>query len=543
MTPRLLNQHRRAILLVWAVGLCWCATASGQTAATVAEAADRARQWIARPTTTEHIKAFAPAADIWYRQYATPRPLRVWITRINLQMPGVRLAVTEPLPEDQSGAGEEVRCANTLEFAQQRGVQLAINTSAFDPFRPRMGMPMDVVGLAAFRGRQYSEPDERFGALYVARDGRVALKGPPLPTADLWQVVPGFRLLLDDGQVAVAQSVANSKFGNLNPRTAVGIDREGYTLWLIVVDGRQAGVSAGITLVELACLFESLGVWDALNLDGGGSSTFVLQDAHGCSRVINTPVGRVTPHTLRQVVCNLGVYLPGPGLPVEQSQPKTLREAVVRLATQRRGGGFVLTGSGVSKTIHYDGQTLLHGNSKGTYCCGATLETFLDAYCLVHHGVDASAAPGRWFKNWPFEQIAALQQGWYGTPKSESDPLIPAEFRKTILERQVCNVLQWAKLGTPVTDYRLLRRGDFVQFWRQSGSGHSVIFWGRDRDKDGRERLWYWSSQRKPRYKYPQTAGDEPVALPGWGLNWEYVDDEIDPARIHGVSLKDAPAP
>ena len=38
----------------------------------------------------------------------------------------------------------ETRCATTLEFAELRGVQLAINASAFGPFRPRMGLPMDL---------------------------------------------------------------------------------------------------------------------------------------------------------------------------------------------------------------------------------------------------------------------------------------------------------------------------------------------------------------------------------------------------------------
>jgi len=98
-------------------------------------------------------------------------------------------------------------------------------------------------------------------------------------------------------------------------------------------------------------------------------------------------------------------------------------------------------------------------------------------------------------------------------------------------------MLQWAGFARPVDNYRLLRRGDFVQFWRQSGSGHSVIFWARDRDEEGRERLWYWSSQPKPRHAYPAAAGGPPVKTPGYGLNWEYIGEEIDPTRIYGATL------
>lgn len=55
------------------------------------------------------------------------------------------------------------------------------------------------------------------------------------------------------------------------PRTMVGIDRRGRLL-LVTVDGRQPGVSEGLTLEEEADLMKSLGAEDAMNLDGGGST-------------------------------------------------------------------------------------------------------------------------------------------------------------------------------------------------------------------------------------------------------------------------------
>jgi hypothetical protein len=482
--------------------------------------------------------------------YENPKPLRVWIARVDLTTPGLRFAVTEPAEFSGEDARFETRCANTLEFAMQRGVQLAVNTSAFDPFRSRAGMPMDVVGLAAVRGRLYSEADERFGALYISRDGRITLKGPPLPADNLWYVVPGFRMLVDDGQFVVSEQVHNTKFGGVNPRTAAGVDREGRTLWLVVVDGRQKGVSEGITLVELACLFQSLGAWDALNLDGGGSSAFVLENADHTYSVVNTPVGRGEPNTLRQVANNLGLYLSGKGVTqqsrdCDQSRDRegavaTLRDIVIGLASSRRGGGYALEAGGVSKDIAYDGEVILRASGEGTYCCGATLEVFLDAYCQLHHGCDASEATGNWFQEWPKDKFIALYKGWYGTEDAPTNPLLPEEIRPTIREKQVYHVLPWTGLAEPVENYRLLRRGDFVEFWRCSGTGHSVIFWARDRDDDGRERLWYWSSQKKPRYAYPLEPDGRPVRTPGYGLNWEYVRDEIDPARVYGVSLIDS---
>jgi hypothetical protein len=526
---RLSCRATAALLLLVSASLCG-AQAPSQTAENAAEIA---RQWVATPAQITPVHSFGRAAKIHHRVYQQPRPLRVWIAEVDLTAPGVRFAVTQPA----SKQGEfETRCSNTLEFARQRGVQIAVNASAFRPFRKEAGELMDVVGLAAVRGDLYSEADERFGALFVSRDGRITLKGPPLPTDNVWHVVPGFRMLLDDGQVVVSPEVARSKFGGLNPRTAVGTDPTGRKLWLAVVDGRQPGASEGITLVELATLFECLGAWDALNLDGGGSTTLVLERRDATHTVVNTPVGRGAPGTLRQVANNLGLYLPGTG-PSAGEPPTTLRDAVIRLAMSRRGGGYKWAGGGVTRDVVYDGKTLLRANPEGTYCCGATLELFLDAYCRVRHAKDRASVSGRWFEDWPQEKFVALQQGWYGTEESAGCALFPEPMRATIRERQVANVLPWAGLAEPVSDYRLLERGDFVEFWRASGGGHSVVFWGRDYDDEGRERLWYWSSQPKPRYAYPRVPGEAPVKTPGHGVNWEHVGEEIDPQRIYGVRL------
>ena len=62
------------------------------------------------------------------------------------------------------------------------------------------------------------------------------------------------------------------------PRTAAGIDREGKTLILLVVDGRRPEYSTGMTLRELADEMIALGAHRALQLDGGGSSTLVMYD-------------------------------------------------------------------------------------------------------------------------------------------------------------------------------------------------------------------------------------------------------------------------
>jgi hypothetical protein len=68
-----------------------------------------------------------------------------------------------------------------------------------------------------------------------------------------------------------------------HPRTAMGRLASGK-LVLVTVDGRQTGVSAGMSLDMLADLLLELGTVEAINLDGGGSTTMVVRN-----RVVNRP--------------------------------------------------------------------------------------------------------------------------------------------------------------------------------------------------------------------------------------------------------------
>jgi muramoyltetrapeptide carboxypeptidase len=68
-----------------------------------------------------------------------------------------------------------------------------------------------------------------------------------------------------------------------HPRTALGVRADG-TLLLLTVDGREAGHSVGMSLPELSALLRELGAVDAINLDGGGSTTMVVG-----GRTVNRP--------------------------------------------------------------------------------------------------------------------------------------------------------------------------------------------------------------------------------------------------------------
>ncbi|HEY6707324.1 MAG TPA: phosphodiester glycosidase family protein [Actinomycetota bacterium] len=78
-----------------------------------------------------------------------------------------------------------------------------------------------------------------------------------------------------NGQVLSGNVDGSTPFHRRNPRTAVGATADGRLL-IVTVDGRQPGHSVGMSLRELAELFVRLGARSAINLDGGGSTTMVL---------------------------------------------------------------------------------------------------------------------------------------------------------------------------------------------------------------------------------------------------------------------------
>ena len=89
-------------------------------------------------------------------------------------------------------------------------------------------------------------------------------------------------VLLEDSSISVSENEEVGMAMASNPRTAIGYLGKNHYVF-VVSDGRTSE-SAGLSLYELASFMKSLGVSDAYNLDGGGSSTMVFK-----GEVINTP--------------------------------------------------------------------------------------------------------------------------------------------------------------------------------------------------------------------------------------------------------------
>jgi len=101
-------------------------------------------------------------------------------------------------------------------------------------------------------------------------------------------IIGGWPRILRDGENVAGESATTEGTLSRNaearhPRTAVGFSRDSSTLILLTVDGRSEN-SGGMTLVELANVMRELGAWQAMNFDGGGSTTMVVD-----GKVVNHP--------------------------------------------------------------------------------------------------------------------------------------------------------------------------------------------------------------------------------------------------------------
>jgi hypothetical protein len=92
----------------------------------------------------------------------------------------------------------------------------------------------------------------------------------------VFDTIGGNPSLIENGVVQTTNLTGSTPFHGPNPRTGVGTTPSGRVLF-VAVDGRQPGYSVGMSLLRFAQLFEDLNANWALNLDGGGSTTFVLQ--------------------------------------------------------------------------------------------------------------------------------------------------------------------------------------------------------------------------------------------------------------------------
>jgi exopolysaccharide biosynthesis protein len=214
---------------------------------------------------------------------STNPPTRLFIAEVDLTRPDVRLRVapggpdpdgpgkwqTTLMPPTQIAAREHFDLVVNGDFFNARGIKDAEGTNS----QYRAATWGAVLGPAVTDGMVWATPRTNRPCLVVHKDRRVDIEMLDRPTPDDWEVVAGNTLLIEHGIAVPHQNKAR------HPRTAVGLDAKASRLIILVVDGRKPKLAIGMSYDELAAELLRLGCYQAINLDGGGSSVMALREA------------------------------------------------------------------------------------------------------------------------------------------------------------------------------------------------------------------------------------------------------------------------
>lgn len=255
-------------------------------------------------------------------------PLKAWMARIDPKAPGIDLEVVASSDTD----GRE----SVSDMVQSRGACLGVNGGYFlqtessfqhiglliaDGAFERSAIPGIYANDARFPVRRSAIGLDAFN---MARIGWVSSRkdssfwwSNPVPNTpdapfedstaergEFWaatDAVAAGPMIVREGAMSVTTNEEvffHTTIPDVHPRTAAGVDSRGRLL-LLVVDGRQ-NASRGVSLEELAALMTEFDAVDALNLDGGGSSTFIVGND-----LLNRPAGATYQ---REVVSGIVVH-------------------------------------------------------------------------------------------------------------------------------------------------------------------------------------------------------------------------------------------
>lgn len=262
-----------------------------------------------RPAMVEVREEIYPGIVYYRRVHYVPRTMVAHIVTVDLRVQGVDVLVTPP---DRRGRQVDtpLDARTTSQFAREFGVQVAINGDGFTPwwsntpwdYYPRVGDPVRPHGLAASRRISYGDFIRNGPTLFI-NERKQATFGVPIGKVN--NAISGMSWLVKD-----KQPVPDLNDTRIAPRTAIGLDGPATRLILIVVDGRQPFYSEGVTVQEMAELMIFYGGDNAINLDGGGSSTLVIQDPQtGEYKVVNSPINFIWGRE-RPVANHFGVFAP-----------------------------------------------------------------------------------------------------------------------------------------------------------------------------------------------------------------------------------------
>lgn len=168
-------------------------------------------------------------------------------------------------------------------------VILAVNASPWSPFPPKPSDNPFAAGMGLYiaNGLILDSNDLGRPSFVVMKNGSLDFRtaSNPIRPEDIYISLPGFSVILEKGRVTPWADGDKS----VHPRTGYGLSKDRRYFFILVVDGRQQDYSIGQTTGEMAVLLKAYGAYDALNMDGGGSTTLVRWSKRSDKRDRNNP--------------------------------------------------------------------------------------------------------------------------------------------------------------------------------------------------------------------------------------------------------------
>ena len=252
-----------------------------------------------------------------------PRLMENYIVRVDLQEPGLHITGThrakewgEPMPDYTNMVmAIDTRRQKTQDFLEEHrrngtNMVFAVNTSAWVPWtKPFTHKYGAAVKFLVSDGEVVSHAQRRDQMLVIFTNNVAVitnqLDNALVPSVAIAHPGHGPSGIMKNGEPTLVRKKGSKP--ELAPRTALGLSADGRWLYALVVDGRQKGYSDGADMEDLIAVMKAAGASDAINMDGGGSSTLVFWDEEKKSAVIPNRHD-AKRQSYRPVAINLGFY-------------------------------------------------------------------------------------------------------------------------------------------------------------------------------------------------------------------------------------------
>jgi hypothetical protein len=226
-----------------------------------------------------------------------------YVMQINLDAPGIRFTTTPLSAGGSAGGSVETTSQTTAQFLQSTGTQVAINANTFNNCCSTTAPANETLNGLAISNGQLVSPDVAGTAdlLLGANNQASMVAGGTANLTGISNAIAGFGYVVQNGKnVASSASGANTAS---DPRMLVGLSQNDMYLYLVAIDSGSSDGN-GVTGSEEANVMLDLGVYNAINLDGGGSTSMVVQGANGKPDILENPFTGAERYDGN----NLGVY-------------------------------------------------------------------------------------------------------------------------------------------------------------------------------------------------------------------------------------------